>query len=196
TTQIAAGEIVALRKQLAAASREYESLQVRAPRAGKVVRRGLAQLLGTYVQEGEELLTIGREEAKELIVSLDQRDFDSVAPRTGQTVAVRVGSQGRFRGTLRRLEPRASTRLVHPALSAVAGGPLDVVATQRSPTATQSPELELTQPRFRAVVALPGEQAAVLHSGQRGQVLFGNRQGGLGTTVYQFFSDWLTQASR
>ncbi len=188
--QIAYREIAALTEQRSEAQRRFESLEVTAPVSGKIIRRSLEQLLGTYLPEGESLLSIGNEDSKEVVVAIDQRHFDSVAPHIGEPVHIRTGSQARVTGKLVRVEPRASSRLIHPALSALEGGPLDVVqsATRDS---SEGGEMELAEPCFRAVVSVPAERATTMFSGQRASVMIGYRGESLGITCYRTISEWI-----
>ena len=92
--------------------------------------------------------------------------------------------------TLARLEPRASVRLPHPALSAMAGGPLAIVES----TSTQNEsEAELTKPRFQAVVTIPPEYNTQLFSGQRGLAVLGSCNQSLGWNVLGLVHDWIEQ---
>lgn len=188
--QIAQRQIAALTEQLSEAQYRFESLDARAPVSGKIIGRSLDQLLGVYLPEGEPMLSIGNENSKELIVSIDQSHFDSVAPRVGQAVHIRTGSQARLIGKLVRVEPRASTRLIHPALSANEGGPLEVVPSGNS-DASQGDAFELAEPCFRAVVSLPADCATTMFSGQRASATFGYRGESIGVTFYRTISDWI-----
>lgn len=187
--QVAQREIVALEEQLVEARRRFESLMVTAPVSGKVVQRSLAQNLGVFFDEGEELLSISNENSKEMIVSVSQHDFDSAMPRVDQQVHVRLGALPRFTARLARLEPRASTELTHEALSAIEGGPLEVVEHRAQDS--DDPQAELTEPRFKAVIEIPAEQTAAVFSGQRGVALLGNRNESLGLSVYRIVSEWI-----
>ncbi len=179
--QVAQREIAALTEQRSEAQQRFEALEVRAPISGKIIRRSLAQLIDTYLPEGEQVLSIGNELSKEIIVAVDQRYFDSVAPRVGESVRIRTGSQASVTGRLIRLEPRATSRLIHPALSALEGGSLEVVQS----TAKEGGEAELVEPCFRAVVSVPVDCANTMFSGQRTRVIMGNRSESLGITVYR-----------
>lgn len=188
--QIAQRQIAALTEQLSEAQYRFESLDVKAPVSGKIIRRSLDQLLGAYLPEGEPMLSIGNENSKEVIVSIDQSHFDSVAPQVGQPVHFRTGSQARVTGKLVRVEPRASTRLIHPALSANQGGPLEVVPSGKR-DAGQGGEFELAEPCFRAVISVPADCATTMFSGQRTTAMFGYRGESIGVTFYRTVSDWI-----
>ena len=188
--QIAQRQIAALTERLSEAQYRYESLDARAPVSGKVIRRSLEQLVGAYLPEGEPMLSIGNENSKEVIVSIDQSHFDSVAPHVGQPVHIRTGSQARVTGKLVRVEPRASTRLIHPALSANQGGPLEVVPSAKR-DAGQGGEFELAEPCFRAVISVPADCATAMFSGQRTNAMFGYRGESIGVTFYRTVGEWV-----
>ena len=188
--QIAQRQIAALTEQLSEAQVRFESLAVTAPVSGKIIKRSMQQLLGAYLPEGEPMLSIGNENSKEVIVSIDQSHFDSVSPHVGQPVHIRAGSRARVTGKLQRVEPRATTRLIHPALSANAGGPLEVAPSAKR-DAGHEDELELAEPCFRAVVSVPAECATTMFSGQRTQVMIGYRSESIGVTFYRTITDWI-----
>ena len=62
-----------------------------APVAGRIVGRNLDNAIGTYVEEGTELLAVGNELAKELLVSVSHEQIEDVLPLLGQTVRFRTG---------------------------------------------------------------------------------------------------------
>ena len=61
------------------------------------------------------------------------------------------------------LEPRASTRLPHPALSAVHGGEVDVVA---SSTDSDDEGVKLSEPRFLLRAKLDAAASSLVFAGQ------------------------------
>lgn len=192
THQIALAQVedrnrISLEEKLIDARRRYEGLTVRAPTSGTIFRRSLDQIRGTYVEEGETLMSIGNENSKEVVMSVSQRDFDSVVPYLGEPIHLRVGTSARIPGRLTRLEPRASTELPHAAMSATEGGSLAVVSASR----TNEPRVILTESRFRGVVSIADEFADSVFCGQRGTALVGWRRQGLAAWSYQNARSWL-----
>ena len=163
----------ALLERLAEKRQRCDRLRVYAPVGGRIVARNLRNLLGTYVEEGTELLAVGDERRKELRVSIAQDQVDEVLPLLGQTTRFRVGDCRIYAGTLSRIEPRASRELPHPALSATVGGPLSVKAAAERDGPTES---QLVEPRFPGVVTLAPEMCGQLACGDRGYALFGLRR--------------------
>ncbi|RLS53829.1 MAG: hypothetical protein DWH91_13415 [Planctomycetota bacterium] len=124
----------ALEEQLAESQRKAETLNVRAPVAGRVLARRLPDQVGNYLKSGVELLVIGDENHKELIASVDQRDLEAFSDQSTATGRIRVCGLDHRTTSQFHVEPRASTRLPHPALAATHGGMVDVVADEGKPT--------------------------------------------------------------
>ena len=165
--QMELGDQQALERRLFEKQREYDGLTLRAPVAGRVMGRQLAQLNGAFVDRGQELLAIGNEDRKEIVLSIGHDEIDEVLPSLGKRVSVRIGSRPKIQGTLSRVEPRASTRLTHVAMAATDGGRLTVRPSQ-DPKATAQQSMELVTPRFRAVIAVPVASSRDLLCGERG----------------------------
>lgn len=178
----------ALRQRLVEKQRKYDSLQVRAPVAGRVVARQLLAMDGTYVKEGHELLAIGLESSKELVLSIGHQQIDEILPAIGSSVDVRVGSRPRLKGMLKRIEPRATKQLPHPAMSAADGGPLAVTATEQN---GDRRSLELVEPHFRAVVSLTENTPQSLFCGERGYAIIGFRQSSICSDLNTRVQQWI-----
>ncbi len=180
----------AILQRLAVARRRYEALSVRAPVAGRIVARTIAQQIGTYVESGQELLAIGNESSKDLVVSIGDDKIDEVIPAIGTAVQVRIGSRRAVAGLLTRVEPRASTQLPHPALAATEGGPLTVKEPDDEERQANR-NLELTEPRYRAVVRLPDGRSSPLFCGERGVVSFGPHRQPIGIALNRRLTTWI-----
>ena len=147
--------VEALQRQFAQIRRQFDSQFLRAPIDGKVVRRGLANQIGSFVNEGSLLLSIGREQEKEVVVSVSQDDFDRVVDHVGSNVPIHLGGFAWQEGLFAKLEPRASTALSAECLAANEGGPLAVESIALDPNASENkPTVQLVTPRFRGVVAI------------------------------------------
>ena len=180
----------ALHEQLAEATRQFKALSVRAPVSGKVVRRSLANEIGNFVDEGSILLSIGKEDKKELVVSLAHDDLDRVAPSIGDQVRVRTGLIANMTGEFTRLEPRASDDVPYECLAATAGGPLPVVHTEDG-ASDAVPNLKLTHARFRGVVTMSAADSARLNCGQRVFVNVWSGSDRLGPWLVESIQDWI-----
>ncbi len=185
--QIAARNLQAIAERLDGVRRRTDALRVLAPVGGRVVSHNLHQIVGVYVQEGGDLLAIGDERRKELVVSVGQEEIDALLPLVGKPAKVRVGGRTLRRGTLQGLEPRASAELPHPAMSSRVGGPLAVTEGGNS----QQPRLLLTEPRFRGVVSLAPGASRDLGAGEQGYALIGPRDESIGEVVWVGLTRWL-----
>jgi putative peptide zinc metalloprotease protein len=185
--QIAQRNLQATEERLAEVYRQSSGQLVRAPVSGRIVARNLVQRVGSYVQEGAELLTVADESRKELVISIGQEEIDSIMPHVGEPIRFRVGSRMTRAGRLDRLDPRASTALPHPALSASVGGPLAV--TEREDGSKQA-KLRLVEPRFRGVINLTPDVCRDLGAGEQGYAILGLRRVSIGAFVGDRFHRW------
>ena len=60
-----------------------------APRSGRVIARNLANIVGTYVREGDELLTIAEPTEKELLAVVHQDDIEELRGALAEEVPIR-----------------------------------------------------------------------------------------------------------
>ncbi len=154
-----------------------ESLTVRAPLAGQVVAHDLDSLPGRYLALGDQILVIGNEQSKEIILAAAQEDLRSFAAQRTRPVTVRISGDesNSFSAPLSKIEPRASLQLPHPALGADAGGALPVKPKHQSPD-SKTVESELLDPCFTGTVSLTPAQSLRLHAGQRATILFSSAE--------------------
>jgi putative peptide zinc metalloprotease protein len=138
---------------------EIALLEVRAPLGGTVIAHDLASKQGTFLRLGEEILSIGSEDQKEIRMAVSHAEYADFAKHLGRPAQVRLPGSQVLECVLAKIEPRASRALPHPAFSAEAGGPLavrlqDDQAARLSEDAgipgSQAPDVaELVEPRFR-----------------------------------------------
>jgi putative peptide zinc metalloprotease protein len=190
--QIAVRNLQATEERLVEIFRQSEGLEVRAPVAGRIVARNLKQSLGTYVQDGAEILTVADEARKELVMSVGQEEIDAIMPYVGGRTPFRIGGRLARAGTLDRLDPRASTALPHPAMSASVGGSLAV--TQQDDTSQTN--MQLVEPRFRGVITLSPEVCRDLGAGEQGYAVLGLRQESIGEFAWVQFHRWFQSLLR
>lgn len=186
--QIAWQDYQAVAQRLAEAEKRVAALKVCTPVDGLVIARNLSEQLGTFLKEGAEILSVGDPLRKELLVSAGQEDVETIATHVGASVRFRIcGQLGG--GVLQRLAPRASLELLHPAMSALAGGPLAVTEVEESKSTTA--RTRLTEPRFRGVILLTPDQSRILGAGARGYAMFGLRNMSIGEFTWLRFTRWL-----
>lgn len=168
------------------------TLQLRAPFAGRVTNRNLAQSQGVFFAPGAEVMRLGRADGADVKIAVSERDAPHFRDAIGGDVQIRV--EGRagpsFPATLARMEGRATREVSQPALTAIAGGPL---ALRRSEDADATDNLELAEPHFTATarlagatMLLPGETARVRLRSARAVTLWAEMEGVIGR--------WLGQA--
>ncbi|QEG20899.1 efflux RND transporter periplasmic adaptor subunit [Mariniblastus fucicola] len=181
--------LAGLRKQLAEKTKMAQSLEIRAPFDGFVFQRKLHNMQGQFVEQGDPMLNVARHRSKEVIVSIDQRDLDSVKENQGQELRVMISGMPVFRSRFTRVNPRATTTPTHPSLCAFAGGPLPVKASGSE--SEDGPSFELLSPRFTAELSLEDDISQSLHSGQRGLAFFKTGRQSMGSYLYLASCEWL-----
>lgn len=171
--QAEAAKYRSLRKKEAEIQAQVDGLVVRAPISGQIIANDLDTYLGRYLSIGDEILVIGSENRKEVILAAAQNDISSFTAQLSRPVRVRItGDEGdSFTASLSKIDPRASQKLPHPALGADAGGSLPVKSKRESPN-SKKVESELLDPCFSATILLDASQSLKLHAGQRVSVLF------------------------
>ncbi|MDA7979109.1 MAG: efflux RND transporter periplasmic adaptor subunit [Pirellulales bacterium] len=190
--QVAMQNIQALDERIFELRQHVQSLKIVAPRDGRILGRNLRYAIGTYLNEGDEVLAIGDDRIKELTVSVGQEEIDAMVPLVGESITYRIDGQNLNQGVLEQIDPRASTYLPHPALSSTVGGPLIVREDSDShDTTTRESQLLLTEPRFRAVISLPENAARQLGAGEQGYALLGRRRESIGEVAWIKSSRWI-----
>ncbi len=170
-----------LAKQLAEKRQQLERLTVPAPRSGRVLRRHLETAIGTYLHEGDEIVQIGDEASKELLISLSQADVEDHAAVLSVPVEADVPGGMTLVCPISKVSPRASTTPIHLSLCAVNGGPLPV---QRR--GDHNSELEFLKARFKAVAELTPEQSRQLRSGQQFPVFLDGIRPSVGSYLWRW----------
>jgi putative peptide zinc metalloprotease protein len=170
--------------------REAAHLEVDAPCPGQVLTPHPEQLVGTYADIGRELVALGDEDHKELVLSIDQEDIASFQKSLAQPVSARVRGLGRQSGVLYRVAPAASTRPPSEAFCANAGGPVPVTTEDRTEDGGKVSIPVFIQPRFDAAVQLTVEQSRQLRAGQRATVWPATRGPALAVSAYRAVRGW------
>ena len=165
-----------LRKTLKEDASYLETLKIRAPIAGRVSSRLLEQQPGAYFQRGDEIVTLGETDGREVKLAVGQDLGPHFKAALNRAVSVRIEGRGEtFPALLERLDGNASRALPHPALTALAGGPLPVQRVQDPEEGTQQrgrERYELSEPHFGATVRMNSETASMLADGELARVKF------------------------
>ena len=144
-----------LRQELALLEEEVALTTVRAPTAGMVLTPHVGEQVGSSLEEGDLLLTLGRTDTLELEFGVDQRDIARVTP--GQTTLLRVDAlpQRTFdaRVTSVGLVPLDSGSTVHYPVRAVVANPQGLLKPQM---AAYARVLTSPQSAFDRVLRGPG----------------------------------------
>lgn len=185
-----------LRQQLKEKEAQKEALIMRAPADGIVFRRGLEHQLDRYVRQGEELLSFAQSSTKEIVVTVDQRDWDSIKECEGKSLRLLFPGHKTTSGILRRIVPKASLDPLHPSLMASNGGPLAVKPKTESPNAHEESTMELLSPRFAIELELDSEDSKSLSAGQRGHAFFDAKRQSMGSYLYLAISDWFEEKAQ
>lgn len=167
--QAEAAKRKALESKLQKLRQQQEALVVRSPAAGRIVSRGLGQLLGRRVEEGTQIALIGDESQKEILAVVDQSAaalFESPLP---QQITVELnGTHSAIDAADVQLDPRVELALLHPALSVEHGGTVAIVRRER-PQADGKPitiEPEHAEPFLRLHGTLKPAEAARMQAGR------------------------------
>jgi putative peptide zinc metalloprotease protein len=159
----------ALRKEISEREAFLATLQIRAPFAGRVTSRQLGRRKGVFISAGEEILRLGKDGEFEVKLSVKERDELAFRGKIDQTCEVRLSARETMAsGLVARVEARATRTPAHPALTAVAGGPLPMRRSDEPAQGSQAETYELAEPHFSATIhltnradLLPGEMAHV-----------------------------------
>ena len=183
--------LAGLKKQLIEKREQTDGLIVRSPLKGFVFARNLQHHLGSFVKRGDELMTVAKRDTKEIVVSVDQRDLESIQLSQNVPLRIVLPGMGIFKSKIARIDPRASTNPTHPTLCANAGGPLPMKPAPKVTATDSDQNMVLLSPRFDVLVSLDEATSESLHSGQRGRAFFSAATQSLGSYLYLATSDWL-----
>jgi len=182
-----------LRTQLAEMQIQVDRLTVIAPEGGQIIARNIASQLGAYLEQGDEILSLGDETKKELRLSIDQNDLHAFTERVGKPVRIDVAGRPLWSSALEKVIPRATIALPHPALIAANGGPLPVKPVSAEHSENSEDSFELLSPRFTGVVPLSKSESRSLFAGQQGQVSCRPLSESIGQHLYYAATDWIRQ---
>ena len=182
--------------KLADLEADLKAFKIYAQGDGVVVGSGLDALEGTYLFRGQEIFRIVSPEQKQITASASQDDIEQFRAMLNRPLKIdmRSAGLGTFTGTLRQVSPNATTELIHPALGAVYGGPLDV-RQQAVGTVGEDMEqryrFELFAPRFKLDVEFPAELTEKVQDGQPATLYTRGSRISLGRMIVSRAHGWL-----
>lgn len=180
-----------LLEQLYEKQEQAKGLVLIAPYDGFVFKRGLENTLDSFVKRGDELINIAQGHTKEIIVSIDQSDLESIKGNEGQMLRVAFPGHRVFESRLIKIDPRANDTPSHPSLCANVGGPLPV--HHSSDNSDDESSVQLLAPRFTADLAVASDYGTKLCSGQRGRAFFSAESQSLGSYLLVATSNWFEE---
>ncbi|MEM7455297.1 MAG: HlyD family efflux transporter periplasmic adaptor subunit [Planctomycetota bacterium] len=181
-----------LKQQLREKEEQAAGLAIVAPEDGFVYARNLENRIGSFVHRGDVILNFAQKQTKEIIVTIDQADLESIKGNEGNCLRVAFPGVEVLNCRLQRINPRASDVPRFPSLCATSGGPLAVIPASSHEGEDQSSYL-LLSPRFTAELAVETETSRLLQSGQRGRAFFKTQQQSLGSWLYIAAERWLEE---
>jgi putative peptide zinc metalloprotease protein len=187
------GRQEALSQQIAQQRRQVDGLVLRAPAAGRIMARRLADLPGSFLEEGAEICTIAAG-GRQFRLAVAQNDVPAFAARVGQPLDVWLPG-AKHSGVLTSVEPRGSTTPPDLTLTAAAGGPLEVITTDQKDAGPDAPSWQLLEPRFVAQVDLSDESSIHLAAGRRGWAWFRPFDESIGQRLVRYATHWAGQQS-
>jgi putative peptide zinc metalloprotease protein len=167
-----------------------DTLEVRAPQDGNVLGLDLAIKAETYLQPGDEILSIGKQGEMQGIALARQQDVQWLRDHEDSHVYLKIWGRSESQfvdGEINVIDPRARDDVPHDAFAASNGGPLAVVPREQVESAGQQSnpndgedELMLTQPRVPIEIKLSASDAQTLWAGQTGLMYLRGREESLG----------------
>lgn len=189
-----------LETKLAELRANQTSLIVKAPVSGQIIARDLDAMVGRYVQVGQELVSIGASDRKEVLALVAQAENDSIQNAKGNSLKLRIWGHDRFEdGVLKEVGPKTRDDLPHFAFAGMYGGPLTVVNRNqmdseqklRAHENTELEALKLVESRVQVSVALNPETSQRLLAGQTGVLHLRSRDMTLGSYLYDNGMRWM-----
>ena len=181
-----------MKKQLRERQYELDALNIVAPYDGFVFQRNLNSKIGSFASRGDTLLNLAEEKTKEIVVAIDQQDWESLNGQAGAKMKVAMRSLPIFSAAIARMDGRATDVPAHPSLCANVGGPLPTKPNSKpSDDQSGSPEYLLLSPHFNVDLDLDPELSEKLKSGQRGMAFFTTKQQSLGGYLFVEIENWL-----
>lgn len=167
-----------------------------ASREGVVLRRDVGELIGRYVEEGEELLVLAQERKKEVRWVANQMDEPYFRSHQGDRVLVHVERPqvGRISCILGTVEPNATLDPPDATLLVPYGGPLPARLDAKGDVngdAESGPSYRFLEPHFAGRIVLDESNATRLLAGERVTVRLRVSRGTVAAWIVREARDWI-----
>lgn len=176
-----------LQHKLREKTQQVEDLTITAPIASTVVVDYLSDLQGTYLQQGTEILTLAHPQQKEIKLSISQQDIDVFRVKIGHALTFYrdAAPLTAIPILLQKVNPSATQTIVHPALTALAGGRISIkLKTEKNNEKQELEQYEYLKPRFLGIAHLINEVTPTLQAGEIGTVELMSEPEILGNLLY------------
>lgn len=190
-------KVISLEEQIGIIQRQIDELTIKAPASGKIVSARLTDLPGSFLKKGAELMKVVPLESLEVVASVNEFNapiFHTAMKNSNRSdVLIRLESGASLPSKLSNVEPTASRRIIHSAISAANGGPLPI--RQKANAQNREDQTELATPNFKATT-LPFEVDAAERGmlvGQRCRVYLNDRNRSCLSTIQFRVAQWLRE---
>ena len=155
-----------LLRQIEELETEVANLKPHAERDGLIIGSHLDSLMGRYMNQGDQMMSVCDPQEKELLASVGPSDIEAYQQvcKARKTATIRLRGGFRFEANPSPLRPRALNSLPHPALGANVGGPIAIEMTSSDSGDGPTP----TEPQMESVTPLHPLVSCQIQSGQIG----------------------------
>lgn len=170
--QVLNNQYLALTEELENLEYKVNALIIQSPIDGLLIATNLENIVGQFLNQGQEVGWIVNENSKILQATVAQNHINAFRGKEGQDIEINMGSSGHgtFTGKINRISPKASRQIYEEAFSAMYGGSVDVRPNLNKNINDGSADYEYFLPRFNVDIELPVEVADKLLAGQTGHL--------------------------
>ncbi len=183
--------IDSLNQQIVEMQNKVSQLEVLAPFDGVVYRRGLANMKGSYVKQGEMLMHFADPRKKKILMSIDEEQFKTVQIKCKTPVRFIFSGVEIVSSQLDSIDPQASDVPIDPSMTAYAGGELAVRQAENASEEPGTDAYRLVYPQFVGKSELGPAASKSLQAGQLGTAFLHGRKVSLGGYFLLRFKNWI-----
>ena len=183
--------IKSLDEQISEMEAKVAQLQILAPFDGVVFRRGLADLQGSYVKQGDVLMHFADPSKKQILISIDEQQFNAVEINIHAPVRFLFHGVNVVQSNIHSLEPQATDIPIDTSMIAPSGGPLAVQQSGVRDQGLSEDEFRLVRPQFVGRTELQPTTSKQLKAGQLGTAFLYGRRVSLGGYFVLHFKNWI-----